>query len=261
MRCWLAILGLALATAASAQGQSELEHVPPDPPQTHVHDMSYREMVEMMGMDDRKRFGKLTLDRLEWQDADEGSRLGWDAEAWYGGDYHKAWLQAEGERGSGETHESRLEGGWDRIVSAWWSLRVGLRHDAGIGPTRDWLGAGITGLAPGFIETEATVYVGEDSRSAARINVERDFLLGQRMVLQPKLEMSLYGRDDPAKLIGSGLSDLKFGLRLRYEFWREFAPYLGLQWVGHFGESADLRRAAGEDADELLWVAGIRAWF
>jgi copper resistance protein B len=252
---------LAACVPVFAQSQSAIEHVPPDPPQTHVHDMSYAEMVEMMGMDDRKRFGKLTLDRLEWQDADQGSRFGWEADAWYGGDFHKLWLQAEGERSSGETHESRLEAGWDRIVSAWWSVRVGLRHDGGEGPAREWLGAGFAGLAPGFIETEATLYAGEDGRTAARLNFERDFLFTQRLVLQPKLEMSLYGRDDPEKLIGSGLSDLEFGLRLRYEVWREFAPYVGLQWVGHFGESADLRRAAGEDADEWSWVAGVRAWF
>ena len=43
--------------------------MPPDPPQTHVHAMPYREMAEMMGMDDRTRFGKVMLDRLEWRDA------------------------------------------------------------------------------------------------------------------------------------------------------------------------------------------------
>ena len=73
--------------------------------------------------------------------------------------------------------------------------------------------------------------------------------------------IAAYGRDDPEKLIGAGLSDLKLGLRVRYEWRREIAPYLGVRWVSHFGDSADFRRAAGEDADEWLWLAGIRAWF
>ena len=73
------MLALLCASLAQAQDQSQREHVPPDPPQIHVHDMSYREMVEMMGMDDRRRFGKVMLDRLEWQDADDGSRYAWDA--------------------------------------------------------------------------------------------------------------------------------------------------------------------------------------
>ena len=112
--------------------------------------MSYREMVEMMGMDDRRRFGKVMLDRLEWQDADEGSRYAWDADAWYGGDFHKVWLQAEGDRVAGSTHESRLELGWDRIVSAWWSVRASWRHDAGFGPSRDWAGLWRVGSCAGL---------------------------------------------------------------------------------------------------------------
>ena len=30
--------------------------------------MPYDEMADMMGMDDRKRFGKVMIDRLEWRD-------------------------------------------------------------------------------------------------------------------------------------------------------------------------------------------------
>jgi copper resistance protein B len=80
-------------------------------------------------------------------------------------------------------------------------------------------------------------------------------------VLQPGIELQAYGRDDPDKLSGAGSSDLKLGLRLRYELRHEFAPYLGLRWVEQFGDSAAFRRAAGEDPGELQWLAGIRAWF
>jgi len=256
----LLVATLALSCSALyAQGQSELEHVAPDPPRTHVHDMSYREMTEMMGMDDRRRFGKAMLDRLEWHLGEDS--VAWDASAYYGGDSAKLWFEAEGERQSGDTRESRLELAWDRIVSRWWSARAGLRHDGGRGPARDWLGAGLSGLAPGFIEVEASLYYGEGGRSAFRLTTQRDLLLTQRLVMQPELELAAYGRDDPEKLVGAGLSDLKLGLRVRYEWRREFAPYLGVRWVSHFGDSADFRRAAGEDADEWQWLAGIRAWF
>jgi copper resistance protein B len=252
---------LLVGAVAHAQGQSEVEHVPPDPPATHVHDMTYAEMVEMMGMDDRKKFGKVMLDRIEWRDTDAGAEYAWDADAWYGGDFHKLWLQAEGERSAGDTHHSRVEAGWERIVSAWWSVRAGLRHDGGAGPSREWLGAGIVGLAPGFIETEAGLYVGEDGRSALRLKLERDFLFTQRLVLQPELELDAYGKDDPGKLIGAGVSEVSFGLRLRYELRREFAPYLGFAWSWRVGDSADFAEAAGEEPSEFSVLAGIRAWF
>ncbi len=242
---------LAAATPAHAQGQSALEHVPPDPPQTRVHHMPYAEMADMMGMDDRKKFALVSFDRLEWQESSGDGQFAWDAAAWYGGDVYKLWLESEGERSDGSTDDSRTELGWDRIISPWWSLRLGARHDAGTGPTRDWLGFGVAGLAPGFFEIEASVYLGEDGRSALRLSAQRDYLLTQRLVLQPEAELAAYGRDDPERHLDAGLSDLKLGLRLRYEIRREFAPYIGVRWVGDFAE----------DTDEFRWLAGIRAWF
>ncbi len=255
-RAALASLMLALASGAYGQG----EHVPPDPPQTHVHEMSYDEMVEMMGMDDRALFGKVMLDRLEWRDADE-STYEWEAAAWYGGDFNKVWLATEGEHVDGTVADARVELLWDRILTAWWSTRVGAREDFGEGPTRNWLAFGIAGLAPGFFEIEAMAFAGDSGRAALRLSAAYDLLLTQRLVLQPEAEVNFYGSDDPERLIGSGLSDFELSLRLRYEFRREFAPYLGVSWSKRFGDSADFAQAAGHDSDEVAWVAGMRAWF
>ena len=253
-----AALVLAFAFAGRAWAQSE--HVPPDPPQSHVHAMEYREMAEMMGMDDRRRFRKVMFDRLEWLDADE-STFEWDAAAWYGGDFNKLWLETEGERVAGSTGDARVELLWDRIATAWWSTRLGVRQDSGAGPDRTWIAAGVAGLAPGFIEVEAMVYAGDEGRTALRFTADYDLLITQRLVLQPEVELNLYGDDDPERLVGAGLSDLEVGLRLRYEFRREIAPYLGVGWSRRFGESAELAEAAGEDPDDLTFLAGIRLWF
>jgi copper resistance protein B len=257
-RGWLAGVCL-LPALALAQTESAREHVPPAPPATHVHDMSYAEMAEMMGMDDRARFTKVMLDELEWQHADE-SALGWDAAAWHGGDLNKVWASAEGEREDGAT-DARIELLWDRVATRWWNTRAGVRVDTGEGPTRTWAAVGIAGLAPGFIEVDASAYVGESGRTALRVQLEYDLLLTQRLVLQPEIEVNLYGRDDPARLIGSGLSDVDAGLRLRYELRREIAPYVGLTWTRRFGDSADYARAQGDDAGEWRWLAGVRLWF
>jgi copper resistance protein B len=259
-RVWAALCVVASAGAlAQEPGQSEREHVPPDPPQTRVHEMAYHEMADMMGMDDRKRFGKVMLDRLEWQDSDP-PRYEWNAAAWYGGDFHKLWVETEGEHADGGD-DARVEVAWDRIASAWWSTRLGVRWDVGDEPTQGWVAFGVAGLAPGFVELEAMAYVGDGGRSALRLSTEYDLLLTQRLVLQPALEINAYGEDDPERLIGAGISDLELGLRLRYEIRREFAPYLGVNWTKRFGDSADFVRAAGEDPDEISLVAGVRAWF
>jgi copper resistance protein B len=160
------------------------------------------------------------------------------------------WLQAEGDRIEGSTHESRLELGWDRIVSTWWSVRASWRHDAGFGPSRDWAGFGVSGLAPGFVEVQAQAYLGESGRAALRLAAERDVLLTQRLVLRPELELNAYTEDDAERGIDAGLSDAQFGLRLRYEIRREIAPYVGLLWSW-----------TDEESSEFSAVAGLRVWF
>jgi copper resistance protein B len=254
----VALASLLVACASGVYADSE--HVPPEPPQTHVHEMRYDEMVEMMGMDDRALFGKVMLDRLEWRDA-HGSTYGWEAAAWYGGDFNKVWLATEGEHVDGSVADARVELLWDRILTAWWSTRLGAREDFGDGPAREWLTFGVAGLAPGFFEVEAMAFVGESGRTALRFSADYDLLVTQRLVLQPETEVNIYGSDDPERLIGSGLSNLEIGLRLRYELRREFAPYIGVSWSKRFGNSADLAEAAGEDSDELSFVMGLRVWF
>jgi len=240
---------------------SEREHVPPDPPATELHAMPYRAMTRMMGMDDTASLGKILLDRLDWRDAGGASLFAWDAQAWYGNDYNKLWLKTEGERSRGTTEGARAEALWDRIVSRWWNLQAGVRHDFGEGPSRDWVAVGVQGLAPYFFDIEATAYLGDSGRTAARFSAEYDLLFTQRLVLQPQFEMNLYGKDDPANRIGSGLSNVELALRLRYEVRREFAPYVGLVWTHRFGNTADFAQAAGEDTSDVQFLAGLRVWF
>jgi copper resistance protein B len=140
-------------------------------------------------------------------------------------------------------------------------VQTGLRQDFGPGPTRNWLDLGIQGMAPYFFEVDAALYVGEQGRTSARFSAEYDVLITQRLILQPELELRLFGKDDPENGIGSGLSDVEFGLRLRYEIRREIAPYIGLHWERKFGKTATLARREGEDPSELVVVAGLRAWF
>ncbi len=91
--------------------------------------------------------------------------------------------------------------------------------------------------------------------------MEYELLLTQRLILQPEGEANVYGKSDPARQLGSGLSDLEIGLRLRYEVRRQCAPYVGVVWSRNFGATADFVRAAGGSASDVQFVAGVRAWF
>ena len=257
MMCAVALL---CSSGAATAGELETDHVPPDPPTTELHDMSKGEMARMMQMNDAATLGKLLIDQLEWRQGDGADGPAWDAQAWYGTDYNKIGLKTEGVRVGDVTEDARVELLWDRIFSRWWSVQAGMRHDLGEGPARNWLALGVQGLAPYFFQIEATGYIGDAGRTAARFRAEYELLFTQRMILQSEFELSAYGKDDPERHIGAGFSELQLGLRLRYEIRREFAPYLGVAWLRSLGKTAELVHGAGEDPSLLQIVAGIRFW-
>jgi copper resistance protein B len=252
--------GPALAQTQDAPVPGDTGHVAPAAPETPMHEMSSGEMTRIMEMNDAAALGKLLVDQLEWRDGEGTSGPAWDAQAWYGTDYNKLWFKTEGVRLGGATEDARAELLWDRIFSRWWSAQAGVRRDFGNGPARNWLALGVEGLAPYFFEIEATAYVGDAGRTAARFRAEYELLFTQRLILQPELEVNAYGKDDPERQIGAGVSDLQLGLRLRYEIRRELAPYLGVAWLRRLGSTADLVRASGQDPSVLQVVAGVRFW-
>lgn len=258
-----------LGVPDQAPPHADLETVDQAAPSTDSNapheEMCYREMADLMQMDDTARFGKLMLDQLEWRNGSAGeARAAWDAQAWYGGDYDKIWLKTEGSYVAGDPdrglREASLEVLWNRVITPWWSVQVGGRRDVEQQRSRTWAAFGIQGLAPQWFETEATVYAGEQGRTAARLKVQYELLLSQRLVLQPFVETNLYGRTDAQRQIGSGISDLQLSVRLRFEVRRELAPYVGLVWVRRFGSTADMVRAAGGHAGEVQLAAGLRVW-
>jgi len=206
---------------------------------------------------------KWMLDRFERRFVDGADQTYWEAQAWIGGDEHKLWLKTEGSRVAGVTDDADLEAYYSRAVAAFWDAQFGVRHDFAVGaaPSRHWLGVGLQGLAPYMFEVDATAYLGDNGRSAARFKAEYDLLLTQRWVFMPEVELNAYGKADPERGLGSGLSAASLTLRVRYDIRRELSPYVGVMWTKKFGGTADFARAADESTSETRYVAGIRAWW
>lgn len=201
------------------------------------------------------------LDRLESWDANPGAGSAWEMQAWLGTDLDRLWLRSEGERVDGRTEGANLEVLYGRSVARWWDVVAGVRHDFNPGGSQDFAAIGLMGLAPYMFEVQATGYLGQSGQTAMRVEVEYEMLLTNRLVLQPVVEVDVYGRNDERRGIGSGLSTAEAGLRLRYEITRQFAPYIGVVHERAFGSTADFRREEGEGIDDTRMVAGVRIWF
>lgn len=202
----------------------------------------------------------LLFDRLEARDADPEAGFGWEVQGWAGSDLHRLWLRSDGERQDGRTAGATIELLYGRGIARWWELVAGVRHDARPGDARTFAALGIQGLAPQNFEVAATAYVAS-GQTAARLEAGYELLLTNRLILQPHVELDLFGRDDAARGVASGLATAQAGLRLRFEFTRRLAPYLGVEYERAFAGTADLRRAGSREVGDLRVVAGLRTWF
>src|SRR5690606_15252880 len=170
----------------------------------------------------------LLFNRFEAWDADPGSGQAWEAQGWFGTDLHRLWLRTEGERSGGTTESADLELLYGRSISAWWDVVAGVKHDFAPHDSQTWAASGVQGVAPHMFEVSVTGYVGESGGTALVAEAEYELLLSNRLILQPVVEATLFGKDDQARGVGSGLSSMEAGLRLRYEVNRHFAPYIGV---------------------------------
>ncbi|MHB1331923.1 MAG: copper resistance protein B [Sulfuriferula sp.] len=211
-------------------------------------------------MDDNALISKLMLDKLEYVHGKSDSMV-WDGRFRFGRDLNQLWIRSEGQRAKGRIQDGEAELLWGHTFAPFWTVMTGARHDFGTGPSRDWAAFGIQGLAPYKFDVEATAYAGSSGRTALKLKTSYDLLLTQRLILTPELDANLYSKDDPARGVGAGLSDASLGVRLRYEIRREFAPYIGFNFVRKYGKTADFARTEGVSAHDFQLVTGVRIWF
>jgi copper resistance protein B len=211
---------------------------------------------------DQVRLGSLLIDQAEYvHGGKDGDGAAWDAQAWYGADYNKAWLRTEGGYAKGRTDStSTAEGLWWHLFLPFWATQVGVRQDLGVG-ARTWGAVGVQGRAPYWFDVQATAYFSDEGRFAARLKTSYDLMLTNQLILTPEADANLYSKGDERREIGAGLANLELAVRLRYEIRRQFAPYVGFDWDRAFGGSAGLRRANAGSAADSTFVAGLRIWF
>lgn len=211
--------------------------------------------IYAMGIPDDPLLTMIKADKLEYRDSDEGNLLVWEFDAWMGKDLNKFWLKFGGESVDGHVESNEVDLLYSRAISPFWDIQMGLRHEFKPEPTDSWMGIGFMGLAPYLFEIDANIFINEDSLINARLDAEYEYMISQKIVLVPNLEMSLYSDDDNARGLVSGLASVELGVRLHYEIKREFSPYIGINYEKKYGNSLV------EESSESQLVAGLSFWF
>ena len=204
----------------------------------------------------------VVMDQLEATFADGEDAYAWDAQGWTGGDINRFWWKSEGEGAfDGEVEEAEIQALYSRAFRPFFDFQTGVRQTYRPEGDRTDLVVGIQGLAPYWFEVDGAVFLSNKGELTARGEAEYDQRITNRWIVQPRAEVVLSAEDIPELRIGSGLSSLQVGARLRYEFRKEFAPYVGVEWTRSFGNTADFLEADGRSAEDTRLVVGIRAWF
>jgi copper resistance protein B len=237
------VAGLALPASAQTDGGAPDPAAPFGPP-----------------LDDRMIFVHGLLDAFEGR-LGEGQSFRWEGEGWVGDDTGRLWVRSEGEAAKGKVEDGQQEVFYDRPVTTYFDLQAGARYDLDSLPGRGWAALGVEGFAPYDFSVSATAYASDEGRYAAKLEGSNELRFTQRLILEPRIQLNFYTRGEPARRIGSGLSDLDAGLRLRYEISRKFAPYVGVTYEDRFAQTARLVEAAGETVGALRFTIGARGWF
>lgn len=218
-------------------------------------------------IEDDEIFWLLLVDQLEYRGSDGKDFFRWDVQGWVGGDYERIWLKTEGEVAFAEQEsgEAEIQLLYGYLIAPYWDLQVGLRYDREYSPDNDLGRAfaviGVEGLAPNLFEVDTALFISEDGDISARLEVEQELLITQKLILQPRFEINVAAQEVENFGIGSGVNDIELGLRLRYEINRNYAPYLGINWIRLLGKTEDFAKEEGESIDNFSLLGGIRLLF
>jgi len=210
--------------------------------------------IQAGGADDPLRTMFLA-DKFEVLNNDEKTRV-WEGSFYIGYDIDKLYLYSTGEATADGLESSQNELVYSRAIAPFWDAQIGLAYDKNADASKTWAELAIAGLAPYYFETRAALLVNADGNVGVRLDAEYEALITQKLILTPSLEADFYTKDDAQLGIGSGLSNIEAGLRLRYEIRREFAPYIGVTWEKTFGNTHDFN-----PVNETNFLLGVRFWF
>jgi copper resistance protein B len=215
---------------------------------------------DQLSLADEMVFTGLWVDRFEYVESHDIDATEFEGHAWIGDSYNRFLLRSEIEIIEDTLDVAEIDLLHSRAISPFWDLRLGVRREVRDEGHRNWASIGLAGLAPYWFEIDASLFVGEGGNTLLDIEAEYDLLLTQRLVMQPRLDVHTYGKTDTTMRQGEGLSLVKWGFRLRYEFDRQFAPYFGIERVLKYGKTADLL-LPDEDRADTHWIAGLKFWF
>lgn len=203
-------------------------------------------------------------EQFEYRDGDNGENVFvWDFDVLVGTDELKFVWRSEAEivDGSGEFEGFENQLRLQFPVSTFFDAVVGVQASTPDDlPDRYNAVFGLKGLAPGFFEIDADLYLSDNS--FFRFEGEYEGLITNWVILTPSIELTVPLQDDLEYGQAAGGATIEAGLRLSYDLIdRAFSPYVGVNYERSFGGTADIIEASGAENGVTSIVFGARLNF
>ena len=197
-------------------------------------------------------------------DEDGKGKLGTKLETLIGTDENRLFIEANSEKSESNDPKYAVSALYSRNVAPFWDVQAGVRYseDKNNSSSDRVDGViGVLGLAPYFFETQAYLYGGENNFWGASFELERDLLLTQKLITQPYIEADVIFSDDSNYAAKSGLSELKTGIKTRYEITKRIKPFIDVAYQYEKGQKATSMQEATESEKGWKYGAGIELVF
>mgnify|MGYP003654853213 CR=1 FL=1 len=152
-------------------------------------------------------FYGIQMEELEYRLGEGDDRTAvWNGDAYVGTDELKLRWLGQGEYNTVTDTLERMENRvvLQKPVSDFFDVKAGVRLDTPDGTDR-WFGVlGVTGLAKQWFEVDADLFVSETGDASARLDVEYELLLTNRLILTPSADIDVAFSEDREIGVGSG---------------------------------------------------------
>ena len=194
------------------------------------------------------------FDRFEYEANTQVQLYKWEMYHWSGTDTDKFYIKSEGDYAISQNivGTADLQLLYSRAITDYWDIQVGARR--GFQPEQAYDGViSIQGTASQFVEFELESFYNQYGNILGRLTLQREFQFTQYLIATPRLEVDVTKDRIAPRNINPGIYELEAGIRLRYEIVREFAPYIGFDYVQ---EQSLMEAQSG-----VRGVVGFRAWY
>ena len=201
----------------------------------------------------------------EWViDNDGKGSLGSSFETLIGTDENRVFVEANLNKAESNDPNYDVSALYSRNVAPFWDIQAGVRYseDKNNRNSNRIDGViGLLGLAPYFFETKAYLYGGENNFWGASFEFDRDLLLTQKLITQPYIAADIVLNDNSDFAAKSGLSELKTGIKTRYEINKRIRPFVDVAYQYEKGQKLTTFQEATDSEKGWLYGAGIELVF